>query len=133
MQRRIAYKDRHLGEPLVPRVTSASLSALTSVPMLFTWLVPKSGERLPAALLHDGLIHPLDGLPAGRREAVDFCRRYLTRHFEPLRYDVALAAGWPTPTGAIEGASRQLTATVWTSLTSAETWQAPKPCSGSPR
>jgi hypothetical protein len=58
MQRRIAYHDRHLGELLVPRVTRTFRSDLTSVPALFTWLVPKTGQHLPATLLHDGLIHP---------------------------------------------------------------------------
>lgn len=29
---------------------------LTSVPSWFTWLVPKSGTHLPAALIHDGLV-----------------------------------------------------------------------------
>jgi hypothetical protein len=60
MQRRIAYRDRHLGELLVPRVTSTFRTDLTSVPALFTWLVPKTGLHLPATLLHDGLIHPAD-------------------------------------------------------------------------
>ena len=58
MQRRIAYDDRHLGELLVPRRTRTFCSDLTSVPTLLTWLVPKTGEHLPATLLHDGLIHP---------------------------------------------------------------------------
>lgn len=58
MQRRIAYRDRHLGELLVPRVTRTFRSDLTSVPWLFTWLVPKTGLHLPATLLHDGLVHP---------------------------------------------------------------------------
>jgi hypothetical protein len=58
MQRRIAYRDRHLGELLVPRLTGTFRSDLTSVPALFTWLVPKTGQHLPATLLHDGLIHP---------------------------------------------------------------------------
>lgn len=58
MQRRIGYRDRHLGELLVPRVTGTFRSDLTSVPALFTWLVPKTGQHLPATLLHDGLIHP---------------------------------------------------------------------------
>jgi hypothetical protein len=58
MQRRIAYRDRHLGELLVPRETGSFRSDLTSVPALFTWLVPKTGLHLPATLLHDGLIHP---------------------------------------------------------------------------
>ena len=60
MQRRIAYRDRHLGELLVPRVTRTFRTDLTSVPALFTWLVPKTGLHLPATLLHDGLIHPPD-------------------------------------------------------------------------
>lgn len=60
MERRIAYRDRHLGELLVPRVTSTFRTDLTSVPALFTWLVPKTGLHLPATLLHDGLIHPPD-------------------------------------------------------------------------
>ncbi|MGW7052634.1 DUF1353 domain-containing protein [Streptomyces sp. NPDC054887] len=59
MQRRIAYRDRHLGELLVPGQTRTFFSDLTSVPAFFTWLVPKTGEHLPATLLHDGLIHPL--------------------------------------------------------------------------
>jgi hypothetical protein len=58
MQRRIGYRDRHLGELLVPRVTGTFRSDLTSVPALFTWLVPKTGQHLPATLLHDGLVHP---------------------------------------------------------------------------
>ncbi|MFI1722624.1 DUF1353 domain-containing protein [Streptomyces sp. NPDC020489] len=57
MRRRIAYLDRHLGELLVPGETRTFRSDLTSVPAFFTWLVPKTGEHLPATLLHDGLIH----------------------------------------------------------------------------
>lgn len=60
MQRRIAYVDRHLGELLVPRVTGSFRTDLTSVPALFTWLVPKTGHHLPAALVHDGLVHGVD-------------------------------------------------------------------------
>ncbi len=56
MERRIAYRDRHLGELLVPRETGDFRTDLTSVPALFTWLVPKTGRHLPAALLHDGLV-----------------------------------------------------------------------------
>lgn len=35
------------------------------------------------------------GLRASQQEAVDACRRYLTGHLDQLRYDIALAAGWP--------------------------------------
>ena len=37
---------------------------LTSVPWLFTWLVPKTGAHLPAALLHDGLVGDHDDPPS---------------------------------------------------------------------
>src|SRR6476620_2048346 len=56
MQRRIAYDDREFGELLVPRHTKTFRTDLTSVPWLFTWLVPKTGAHLPAALLHDALV-----------------------------------------------------------------------------
>ncbi|MFF7601280.1 ISKra4 family transposase [Streptomyces mirabilis] len=44
------------------------------------------------------------------REAVDACHRYLTGHLDQLRYDTALASGWPIATGAVEGACRHLIA-----------------------
>lgn len=47
-------------------------------------------------------------LPAARREAVTVCHRYLTGHLDQLRYDIALARGWPIATGAVEGACRHL-------------------------
>lgn len=59
MTRRIAYRDRELGELLVPKDPTAFFTDLTSVPAIMTWLVPKTGEHLPAALLHDGLISPV--------------------------------------------------------------------------
>ncbi|NJP91625.1 ISKra4 family transposase [Nonomuraea sp. FMUSA5-5] len=49
-------------------------------------------------------------LPADRREGIDTCMRYLSEHAEFLRYDQALAAGWPIATGVIEGACRHLIA-----------------------
>lgn len=49
-------------------------------------------------------------LPTGRRDGIDTCIRYLTDHAEFLRYDQALAAGWPIATGVIEGACRHLIA-----------------------
>ena len=48
------------------------------------------------------------GLHGTRREGVDACVRYLTGHLGQLRYDTALAAGWPIATGAIEGACRHI-------------------------
>ncbi|GAB2975712.1 DUF1353 domain-containing protein [Nocardioides montaniterrae] len=57
MQRRIAYRDREHGELLVPKDPTRFVTDLTSVPTIFTWLVPKTGTHLPATLLHDGLVH----------------------------------------------------------------------------
>jgi len=47
-------------------------------------------------------------LTAGQRAGADACVRYLTGKREFLRYDQALAAGWPIATGVIEGACRHL-------------------------
>ncbi|MFB8136506.1 ISKra4 family transposase [Streptomyces mirabilis] len=49
-------------------------------------------------------------LSTARRCAVDACHRYLTGHLDQLRYDTALASGWPIATGAVEGACRHLIA-----------------------
>ena len=64
LTRRLAYLDRHLGELLVP-ASPEFRTDLTSVPALFTWLVPKTGAHLPAALLHDALV-------AGREDPVSY-------------------------------------------------------------
>jgi hypothetical protein len=50
------------------------------------------------------------GLPASRRTGADACARYLNARHEYLRYDQALAEGWPIATGVIEGACRHLIA-----------------------
>jgi hypothetical protein len=50
------------------------------------------------------------GLDANRRTGADACVRYLGNKHECLRYDQALAAGWPIATGVIEGACRHLIA-----------------------
>ena len=49
-------------------------------------------------------------LPASRRAGADSCTRYLNARHEYLRYDQALAEGWPIATGVIEGACRHLIA-----------------------
>lgn len=54
--RRIAYRDEQYGELLVPDDLDSFRTDLTSVPALFTWLVPKTGNHLPPALVHDGLV-----------------------------------------------------------------------------
>jgi hypothetical protein len=48
------------------------------------------------------------GLAGGQRTGIDACVRYLTSKGQYLRYDQALAAGWPIATGVIEGACRHL-------------------------
>lgn len=56
MARRLGYRDRELGQLLVPVDTATFTTDLTSVPSIFLWLVPRTGRHLPAALLHDGLV-----------------------------------------------------------------------------
>jgi len=48
------------------------------------------------------------GLAETQRAGVEACVRYLTNNMEHLRYDEALASGWPIATGVIEGAARHL-------------------------
>jgi len=48
------------------------------------------------------------GLTQDQRVGADACVRYLATKHEYLRYDQALAAGWPIATGVIEGACRHL-------------------------
>lgn len=56
MPRRLGYRDRHVGDLLVPADPATFVTDLTSVPSVFGWLVPRTGRHLPAALLHDGLV-----------------------------------------------------------------------------
>lgn len=77
--RQIAYWNEHYDECfVVPADLRHFTTDLASVPALFTWLVPKSGDFLPAAVLHDALVRPgafigpdldRDGEPFGRVEA----------------------------------------------------------------
>ena len=69
------------------------------------------------------------GLTAGQRHGTVTCVRYLASKHEFLRYDQALAAGWPIATGVIEGACRHLPATGSTSPVHGGAWTAPKPSS----
>jgi len=57
LERPIGYWDEHVGAVIVPANLATFRTDLTSVPRLFTWLVPKTGEHLSAALVHDGLVH----------------------------------------------------------------------------
>jgi hypothetical protein len=63
----IAYWDHDQAEPLVvPATPETFYSDLTSVPFMFTWLVPRTGRHLLAALLHDGLVGNQDAGPTYR-------------------------------------------------------------------
>lgn len=80
LRTRISY-DAHIGERavtvVVPQADGRFTTDLTSVPRWFTWLVPKSGAHLPAALIHDGLVgdgdpqtyETSDGEPVDRIDA----------------------------------------------------------------
>lgn len=52
----IGYWDQDLGAVIVPANLAHFRTDLTSVPNWFTWLVPRTGLHLPAALIHDGLV-----------------------------------------------------------------------------
>ncbi len=57
--RTFGYRDDKHEEPfVVPADLSTFRTDLASVPDLFTWLVPRSGDFLPAAVLHDALVAP---------------------------------------------------------------------------
>lgn len=57
--RQIGYRSDHYEECfVVPADLRRFTTDLASVPALFTWLVPKSGDFLPAAVLHDALVRP---------------------------------------------------------------------------
>ena len=70
MLRRIAYRDEEYGEILVPRDPGTFETDFASVPTLLTWLVPRTGAHLPAALIHDGLVGDDDYVAADRIERV---------------------------------------------------------------
>ncbi len=52
----IGYWDSHIGGIVVPHNMAQFATDLISVPQLLTWLVPRTGTPLAAALIHDGLI-----------------------------------------------------------------------------
>lgn len=59
--RRIGYVSDDHAEPfVVPTDLETFRTDLASVPWFFGWLVPRSGDFLPAAVLHDALVDPGD-------------------------------------------------------------------------
>ncbi|MEE6271789.1 DUF1353 domain-containing protein [Georgenia wangjunii] len=55
--RPVGYRSDDHPEPFeVPRDLETFRTDLASVPAVFTWLIPRTGDFLPAAVLHDGLV-----------------------------------------------------------------------------
>lgn len=76
--RRLGYATEEYPEPfVVPRDLEDFATDFASVPHVFTWLVPRSGEFLPAAVLHDALVRPgrYTGPEVTRTEADRIFRR----------------------------------------------------------
>ena len=70
--RRFGYRSPdHREAFVVPADLDSFTTDLASVPHLFTWLVPVSGEFLPAAVLHDALVRTAahEGPQVDRHEA----------------------------------------------------------------
>lgn len=93
MMRRIAYRDEVYGEILVPADLDTFETDFASVPTLLTWLVPRTGAHLPAALIHDGLVggkdyvatrYPPDDDPIDRVSADLLFRRAMRDSYIPL-------------------------------------------------
>lgn len=57
LNRRIGYRLHGSADVYLVPAHEQFVTDLTSVPTLFTWLVPRTGSHLPAALLHDALVH----------------------------------------------------------------------------
>ena len=64
--------------------------------------------RVPAAVESITAQARRRGLTESQRTGAETCVRYLQNNKEYLRYDEALASGWPIATGVIEGACRHL-------------------------
>ncbi len=67
----IGYHDTKTDRVIVvPGNLDTFTTDLTSVPKFFTWLIPRTGPHLPAAILHDGLVHRKDEAPTYVSDAV---------------------------------------------------------------
>lgn len=70
--RQMAYRSNIYDEPFVfPGDLTQFRTDLASVPELLTWLVPRTGDFLPAAVLHDSLLENDYRGPAVSREDAD--------------------------------------------------------------
>lgn len=118
MRRRIGYRDEEYGALLVPDAFGHFPTDLTSVPTLLTWLVPKTGRHLPAALIHDGLISgnhmkeyiSLDGHDVDRAAADRIFRNAMRDSGTGLirRWLIWSAVTVATITAGVEGPRRAL-------------------------
>ena len=66
LHRVVSYTDTTSGQTFTVPPNGNFETDLASVPQLLTWLVPKSGVHLPAALVHD---HLVDDNAVDRHEA----------------------------------------------------------------
>ncbi len=115
LRRRIGFHDGTYDEPFIVPADDDTLEAfrtdLTSVPWFFLWLVPRVGEHLPAAVLHDGLVETslggrsYSGPRVEREEADHIFRRAMAVS------GVRLVRRW----------------LVWTAVTFATMWRAVRP------
>lgn len=91
----IAYRDVHHGAPhVVPADPQSFRSDLTSVPFWLTWLVPRTGRHLLAALLHDGLVGCDGGRPTYRGPQVDRVEADLIFRRALIALGVSRARAW---------------------------------------
>lgn len=107
MLRRISYDAPGYPEPFtVPADVASFRTDLASVPGVFTWLVPRSGVFLPAAVLHDGLVRPgaflgpeIDRVEGDRvfREAMEYLGTGKVRSWL-MWAAVTMATMWVMPT-----------------------------------
>lgn len=104
--RQISYDAPEYPRPFtVPADIASFRTDLASVPGVFTWLVPRSGAFLPAAVLHDALVHAGEYLgPSITRAEADRIFRGALAHL---------------------GTGRVRSWLMWAAVTTATMWQMP--------
>jgi len=80
LERRIAYHHRDHAEPFVVPARKEFRTDLASVPSIFTWLVPRSGVHLPAALVHDALVDAVPPEVPGAAGKQPYLGPYVARY-----------------------------------------------------
>jgi hypothetical protein len=118
LERRIGYVDGELGPLIVPLHLDDFETDLASVPALFTWLVPKTGLHLPAAIIHDGLVNP-GGKPTYYAPAVKVVWRWQAdRAFRDMMRDAGTGVirRWLMWSAVTIGTIRDGRDTGWTTI-----------------